>query len=241
MRNVVLKPRFFRSNKSKMTSLDNLDHLVIHFVPQTRSLRVVYLVQQLGLPYEVVEHLDGFPPQLLYKVHELGKVPIVEVYFKKGEPEVLVESGHIVSYLLRHFDVNNQFSGKTPVEKEQVDYWLHYGEASIMPWVLPHFLKRMMGTQDEQDTLSELYGIPNAIKHLDYVQNHLQKQKDRGSNYLVGDSMTGADLLVYMPVVIAFRTRIILTKDYPLLATWSKHIAETLEATDYLKVKVSKL
>ena len=105
--------------------------LKVYHAPETRSVRILWLLEELGLPYEVEKHALGNPsmrsPEYLAK-HPLGRVPALE----DGDI-ILYESGAIVQYILeRHAN------GRLMPAKDSADYaaalqWVHFAEGMLMP------------------------------------------------------------------------------------------------------------
>lgn len=119
---------------------------------QSRSQRIVWLLEELKLPYELqIFHRDPqthFAPPELKKIHALGKSPVISIAAPgSDEPVVIAESGFIVEYLLDHFGQETTLipkrykdgqEGKVGGETEQwlrFKYFLHYAEGSLMPFM----------------------------------------------------------------------------------------------------------
>lgn len=210
-------------------SVADLDHLTVHYVPRTRALRLLWLIEELGLPHNVVKHSGAFPPQSLYELHPLGAVPLVEVYYKNQlKPVILAESGHVFSYLLRHFDTDNKLGGRTPEEREQVDYWLHFAEGLLMTFVLPAFLNKLFHVKTDDDIVTSAYRIPRATTMVEYIDTQLVEQKQRGSDYLVGDSLTAADIMLSLPLSMYFFLKMGVAADFRVVGDYCRR----LEARD---------
>ena len=109
--------------------------LVVHHLNQSRSQRILWLLEELGLPYEIVRYQRDprtmLAPPALKKVHPLGKSPVVEV-----DGELLAESGAIVETLAERFGAGRLLPAPGTPEATRCRYWLHYAEGSAMPPLL---------------------------------------------------------------------------------------------------------
>ncbi len=165
--------------------------IVVHHLNESRSQRVLWLLEELNLAYEVRHYQRDastrLAPPELQAVHPLGKSPVLEVNGLK-----LIESGAIIDYLLRH---HGGGSGLRPAqdsaEFEVYQQWLHYAEGSAMlPLLLKLYVSRLgdAGAPLQPRINSEL------AKHLGFVDQAL-----KGRDWLMGvgptgDSLTGADV-----------------------------------------------
>ena len=181
--------------------------IVVHHLNDSRSQRVLWLLEELGLPYDIRHYARDAstrlaPPELL-AVHPLGKSPVLE----DGGLKV-IESGAIVDYLIRrHGGGQLQPASGTP-EFEVYNQWLHYAEGSAM---LPLMLK--LYTSRLGDAAAPLAPRINSelANHLGYVNAALQ---DR--DWLLGDALSGADIQMSF-VGEAART---LRASYPAMDAW---------------------
>ena len=181
--------------------------IVVHHLNDSRSQRVLWLLEELGLPYEIRHYARDAstrlaPPELL-AVHPLGKSPVIE----DGDLKV-IESGAIVDYLIRrHGGGQLQPASGTP-EFEVYNQWLHYAEGSAM---LPLMLKLYTGRLG--DAAAPLAPRINSelANHLGYVNAALQ-----GRDWLLGDALSGADIQMSF-VGEAART---LRTSYPAMDAW---------------------
>ena len=160
--------------------------IVVHHLNESRSQRVLWLLEELNLAYEVRHYLrvtaTRLAPPELQAVHPLGKSPVLEVNGLK-----LIESGAIVDYLLRHHDGGGKLRPhQDSAEFEDYQQWLHYAEGSAMlPLLLKLYVSRLgdAGAPLQPRINSEL------ANHLGFVDQSL-----KGRDWLVGDSLTGADV-----------------------------------------------
>ena len=104
---------------------------VLHHLEQSRSFRILWAMEELGLDYEV-KYYKRQPnlsaPPALKQIHPLGKAPILV-----DQSQVLAESAAILEYLQETYDEKQQFRPEDIADKAQYRYWMHYAEGSLMP------------------------------------------------------------------------------------------------------------
>lgn len=184
--------------------------ITLHWLSQSRSHRVVWLLEELNLKYDVKVYnrtKEYRAPNDLLKVHPLGKSPLLEIHSKDGgKSEILAESGHIFSYLLRNFDKENKLKGNN----EQVDYYLHFTEGSFQglqvsllindmavqktPFGAHYLVKGLLGIINRQ------FYIPESIRIYDFIESTIKQQHESGSDYIVGNTLTAADIILSFPI-----------------------------------------
>ncbi len=159
--------------------------IVVHHLNDSRSQRVLWLLEELGLPYQIKHYQRDpqtrlAPPELML-VHPLGKSPVLT-----DDGQTVFESGAIVDYLIRHHgDGRLQPSVGWP-EHETYLQWLHYAEGSAM---LPLMLKLYVGRLGEAGAPLAPRIDSELANHLGFVDASLQ-----GRDWLVGENLTGADI-----------------------------------------------
>jgi glutathione S-transferase len=159
--------------------------IVVHHLNESRSQRVLWLLEELGLPYEIRHYQRDTttrlaPPELM-KVHPLGKSPVLE-----SGGQMLIESGAIVDHLIRRHGAGRLQPAQDSTEYDRYQQWLHYAEGSAM---LPLLLKLYVGRLGEAGAPLQPRIESEIANHLGYVNASL---KDR--EWLVGDSLSGADV-----------------------------------------------
>ncbi len=156
----------------------------IHHLNESRSQRILWLLEELGTPYEVVAYhreTTRLAPESLKAIHPLGKSPVIE-----DGPVKLAESGAIVEYLIATYG-KGRFSPThgTPAWITYVE-WLHYAEGSAMlPLLLNMYVSRL---GDKGEALHPRIASEIA-NHLGFVENALG-----GQSFLMGEALTGADI-----------------------------------------------
>jgi glutathione S-transferase len=145
--------------------------VVVHHLENSRSQRVLWLLEELGLPYEVRRYQRDrqtmLAPPELRRVHSLGKSPVIE----DGEVTV-AETGAIVEYLV---DKAGGRLGAPAAREEALLYrhFLHYAEGSLMP---PLLVKLVLGRIPLFGKAGQRKFQPMIDVHLDYVEGELAKR-----------------------------------------------------------------
>ena len=183
--------------------------VTVHHLNNSRSQRVLWMLEELGLDYNVVRYQRNaetmLAPPSLRKVHPLGKSPVVV----DGE-NTLAESGAILEYLVERYDSARNFapSPGTP-EQLRYRYWMHYAEGSAMPPLLmslvfsrikqapmPFFARPV--ARGIADKVMKTFVGPQVRLHLDYMEGELGK-----SRWFAGDEFSAADIQMSFPVEAA--------------------------------------
>ena len=159
--------------------------ITVHHLNESRSQRILWLLEELNLPYEIRHYTRDaktrLAPPELKAVHPLGKSPVIE-----DQGQTLIESGAIVDYLIRHYGQGRLQPVQPSHDFELYNQWLHYAEGSAMlPLLLKMYVSRLgdAGAPLAPRIDSEL------ANHLGYIEHALQ-----GRDWLVGDGLTGADI-----------------------------------------------
>ena len=168
----------------------------VHHLNKSRSQRIVWLLEELGLPYELVRYqrdaVTNFAPPELKAIHPLGKSPLLE-----DDGVLIEESGAIVQYLLDRYGKGAlQPAPGTPAALRHLQL-MHFAEGSAMiPLLLRIYVSRL------GDGGVPLHGrIDSEVtNHFDYLESILEP-----SGYFIGDSLTGADIMLSFPVGIAVK------------------------------------
>ena len=159
--------------------------LTLHHLNDSRSQRILWLLEELGTPYELVRYQRNqqtrlAPPELA-RIHPLGKSPVIV----DGDIRI-AESGAIVDYVIRRYGRGAMMPAPGSAEYETYNEWLHYAEGSAMlPLMLNLYVSRLKeaGAPLHPRIDSEL------ANHLGYTDRALQ-----GREFFVGQSLSGADI-----------------------------------------------
>ena len=163
--------------------------LTVHHLNDSRSQRILWLLEELGTPYELKRYQRNaetrLAPPELKEVHPLGKSPVVT----DGDMTI-AESGAIVDYIIRRYGQGKDKPAMMPVpgsaDYEAYNEWLHYSEGSAM---LPLMLNLYVGRLKEAGAPLHPRIDDELANHLGYVDRALN-----GREFFVGASLTGADI-----------------------------------------------
>ena len=203
--------------------------ITVHHLNNSRSQRVLWLLEELELPYDIVRYQRDaktmLAPPELRRVHPLGKSPVVTT----GDGLVLAESGAIVETVIERFGQGRLAPLAGSPEALRYRYWLHYAEGSAMPPLLlklvfdkiesskmPFFAKPIAKAIAGKAKSSFI--TPNIATHLDFMEGELGK-----SEWFAGDAFTGADVQMSFPVEAA-QARGGLDASRPKLMAWLARI-----------------
>jgi glutathione S-transferase len=164
--------------------------LVVHHLNDSRSQRILWLLEELGAPYEIKHYqrdaATRLAPPELKAVHPLGKSPVITDVEKGGGEITIAESGAIVDYIVRKYGNGRlAVTGEGP-DAEKYREWLHYSEGSAMlPLMLNMYVMRLgEAGQPLHPRIADEMG-----NHLGYVDAALS-----GRDWLMGSEITGADI-----------------------------------------------
>lgn len=161
--------------------------ITLHHLNDSRSQRILWLLEEIGKPYEVVRYqrdpVTNLAPPELKAVHPLGKSPVIT-----DEGQVIAESGFIVDYLIRRHGDGRFAPAMDYQSRDFIAYqhWLHFSEGSAM---LPLMLKLYVGRLGDAGRPLWPRIDGELHNHFDYIDRALE-----GREYFVGDSLTGADV-----------------------------------------------
>lgn len=182
--------------------------IVVHHLNNSRSQRVLWLLEELGLEYEIKRYQRDpetmLAPASLKDVHPLGKSPVIT-----DGALTLAESGAIIEYLVgRYGDGRLQPAAGTP-ERVRYTYWLHFAEGSAMPMLLmklifgriakakmPFFARPI--AKAIAGNVTQSFIMPRIASQLDYMENELGK-----SAWFAGDAFSAADIQMSFPLEAA--------------------------------------
>ena len=182
--------------------------LTVHHLNNSRSQRVLWLLEELGVPYDIQHHQRDaktmLAPKELLAVHPLGKSPVIV----DGDTTV-AETGAIVEYLLDTYGQGRLRPAAGTPDYLRHRYWLHFAEGSAMPPLLfklvfdevqkapmPFFI-RPIAKAISQKVLGVMVW-PNLKRQFDFIEAELGK-----STWLAGEALTGADIMMSFPLEAA--------------------------------------
>jgi glutathione S-transferase len=182
--------------------------ITVHHLNNSRSQRVLWLLEELGVAYEVKRYERDaktmLAPPALLAVHPLGKSPIIV----DGTVRV-AESGAIIDYLVERYGGGRLIPVAGTPERLRYTYWLHYAEGSAMPplllklvfdrvangpapWPISAVARRIAGT------VQNSFIGPQLRRHLDYMEAELGEHI-----WFAGDEFTAADVQMSFPLEAA--------------------------------------
>jgi len=182
--------------------------IVVHHLNNSRSQRVLWLLEELELPYEIKRYKRDpqtmLAPTSLREVHPLGKSPVIT-----DGKLTLAESGAIIEYLIERYGNGRLVPALGTLEHLRYTYWLHYAEGSAMP---PLLLKLIFDQIEKNPMPFFVRPIARAIvsrvkssfiepqigQHLDYMEAELGK-----STWFTGNEFTAADIQMSFPLEAA--------------------------------------
>ncbi len=159
--------------------------LTVHHLNNSRSQRILWLLEELGTPYEIAKYqrMEGLPlaPPELKQVHPLGKSPVIT-----DGGKTIAESGAIVEYIIDTYG-----GGRMKPARGSDDYWkyiewMHYAEGSAM---LPLLMALYSGFLGDAAAILRPRVDSEIANNLSYIENALQ-----GREFFVGTGLTGADV-----------------------------------------------
>jgi glutathione S-transferase len=180
--------------------------LTVHHLNNSRSQRVLWLLEELGLPYEIVRYqrqADMRAPKDLRAIHPLGKSPVIT-----DGGKTIAESGAIVEYIVGTYGEGRLVPAPDTPERLRYTYWLHYAEGSAMPLLLLKLLFNIMPKRApallrpvvrkvSSQALTTLVN-PQLKQHMSFWESELTK-----SEWFAGDAFTAADIQMSFPLEAA--------------------------------------
>ncbi len=187
--------------------------VTVHHLENSRSQRVLWLLEELGLPYEVRRYERNratmLAPLELKRVHPLGKSPVIE-----HSGTVVAETGAIVEYLVELADGRLGMPGHRD-DALRYRHFLHYAEGSLMP---PLFTKLVLSRVPLLGGVAQKKFQPMIDVHLDYVDAELSARP-----WFAGEAFTAADVMMSFPLEAAV-ARASATEGRPHIAAWLEKI-----------------
>ena len=179
--------------------------ITVHHLNNSRSQRVLWLLEELGLEYEVKRYQRDkttmLAPPELRAVHPLGKSPVIT-----DGKNTLAESGAIIEYLVERYGNGRLIPPPQTPERLRYTYWLHYAEGSAMtPLLLSLIFRRMPKAPMPFFVRPLVRGIADKVKgsfvdpqlklHFDYMESELARNA-----WFAGDEFSAADIQMSFPI-----------------------------------------
>lgn len=179
--------------------------ITVHHLNNSRSQRVLWLLEELGLDYEIVRYERDpsmFAPPELRAIHPLGKSPVIT-----DNGLTIAETGAIVEYLLETYG-QGRLTPTDPQARQQMRYWLHYAEGSAMPLLLLKLVSSQIPARVPAlirpiarmiaNGLDAKMVAPGLKTHLAFWEASLQE-----TGWFAGDALSAADIMMSFPVEAA--------------------------------------
>jgi len=202
--------------------------ITVHHLENSRSQRIVWLLEELGTDYEIRRYgrdkQTGLAPPELLDVHPLGKAPVIT----DGD-KTIAESGAIIEYLMYEYDDGRLRPQEGTAERLAYNYWLHYAEGTFAPLMIlslvlsrieeapmPFFLRPV--ARGIAQKVRDAYLDANVTRNLEFMDATLKE-----SRWFCGNVFTAADVQMSFALEAA-EVRTNLTDDYPHLAAFLETI-----------------
>lgn len=202
--------------------------IVVHHLNNSRSQRVLWMLEELGVPYEVKRYQRDaktmLAPPELRAVHPLGKSPVIE-----DAGQVLAESGAIIEYLAERYGEGRMAPVAGTPERLRYRYWMHFAEGTAQPPLLlkllfdrldkgpmPFFVRPVARAIAQRAKGS--FVQPNIERNLDFMEGELAR-----SDWFAGAAFTAADVQMSFPLEAA-RVRGGLDEKRPRLMSFLERI-----------------
>jgi len=168
----------------------------VHHLNNSRSQRILWLLEELGAPYDIIHHqrdaVTNLAPPELCDIHPLGKSPVIE-----DDGKIVFESAAIVEYICERHGGAHLVPARGTDDHIRYLEWLHFAEGSAMTPILLNLYTGRLG-----DAAAPLRP---RIDH--QLQSHFQYMEDSllASGWFVGDGLTGADIMMSFPAEAAVK------------------------------------
>jgi len=204
--------------------------ITVHHLEDSRSQRVLWLLEELGLDYQIERYQRDpktmLAPDSLKRVHPLGKSPVIV-----DDDRTLAETGAIVEYLVDRYGEGALKPPENTDERLRYTYWLHFAEGSMMSLLLLGIVLDRM-SKSPMPLIIRPAGLvigagvkkkfltPRLDAQLEFIDSELKR-----SEWFAGDQFTAADIQMSFPLE-ALDTRANIGKQYPRIAAYLKRIHE---------------
>lgn len=206
--------------------------IIVHHLENSRSQRVLWLLEELALPYQVERYARDpktlLAPPALTRVHPLGKSPVITDQ-TATDAVTVAESGAIVEYLVDSYGQGRLRPPAGTAAARRYTYWLHFAEGSAMPPLLmklvfdkvrtapvPFFIKPVV--KGVADKVTQSFIAPNIARQFDFMEAELA-----ASPWFAGPEFTAADVQMSFPLEAA-AARAGLDIRHPRLMDWLARI-----------------
>jgi glutathione S-transferase len=200
---VVAHPKIFAP---RVIHADGSNMLTVHHLNNSRSQRVLWLLEELGTPYDIVRYQrqsNMLAPKELRQIHPLGKSPVIT-----DDGNTIAESGAILDYLVETYGEGRLIPPPKTPERLRYNYWLHYAEGSAMVPLLQKLIFTLLPKRSSaimrpvvamisSQVLKRMID-PQLKQHMDFWEAELSK-----SEWFAGSEFTAADIQMSFPLEAA--------------------------------------
>ena len=187
----------------------------LHHLNQSRSLRILWLLEELGVPYEIISHQRDAKtfkaPASLKQIHPLGKSPVIEI-----EGQIIAESGAIVELLIERFAPDRLRPNVDSKDYDKYLQWIHFAESSFMVPILLEVLTKDAIRSDDK----YLQPYIDSEKHnlLSYLNSVVENKF-----YIVANKLSGADFMLAFDLILMAQSKFL--EDYPHVKQYALQLA----------------
>ncbi|MDP5130215.1 MAG: glutathione S-transferase [Paraglaciecola sp.] len=182
--------------------------VIVHHLNNSRSQRILWMLEELGVPYEIKSYQrdaqTNLAPKELKQVHPLGKSPVIT-----DGAITIAESGAIIEYLAYTYGKESMLPPMGTEAHRQYSYWLHFAEGTLMPPMVaklvfdkvranakPFFVK-IIANKIADKVMGGYFG-PNITANMQFIEQHLASH-----TWFAGEQMSGADVQMSFPLEAA--------------------------------------
>jgi glutathione S-transferase len=198
--------------------------ITVHHLNNSRSQRILWLLEELEVPYEIKKYqrdpVTNLAPKELKEVHPLGKSPVIT-----DAAKTIAESGVIIEYLTKKYGKDKFRFLEDESIKENLTYWLHFAEGSLMPPLvmklvfdkiksspMPFFIKPIAKMISNKVLI--FFVMPNVNGNFAFIEAHLKTNP-----WFLGQNFSPADIQMSFPLETGM-SRISNKSDYPCIVKY---------------------
>lgn len=187
----------------------------LHHLNQSRSLRILWLLEELGVSYTVISHQRDakthLAPESLKAVHPLGKSPVIEM-----DGQLYTESGAITELLIERFAPEHLRPSIDSTDYGTYLQWIHFAESSLMLPLLLELVTKKAGINDNE--FLDNYIAEEKHKLLSYLNDEVTDKA-----FIVGNRLSGADFMLSFDLIMLAKREML--EEYPSIKQYALQLA----------------